>query len=104
MGAFLPQRLGRPDNALVTVGSVFDDGKFFQGTSLPGSGWIPNGPLGSMTVVSNTQHACGKRIANFAAIQSGYPSGPKEWESIACVPMAERSGRGLELPLQLRKW
>ncbi|KAK8133440.1 hypothetical protein PG984_005452 [Apiospora sp. TS-2023a] len=50
MGNFLPQSLGRSDNALITVGSVYDDGKFYRGTSLPGPGWLPNGPQGSMTV------------------------------------------------------
>ncbi|KAK8095071.1 hypothetical protein PG997_001756 [Apiospora hydei] len=54
MGDFLPQRLGRPENALITVGSVFDDGKFFRGTSIAGSGLVPGGPTGSMTVVRFT--------------------------------------------------
>ncbi|KAK7947716.1 subtilisin [Apiospora aurea] len=50
MGDFLPQRLGRPENALITVGSVFDDGKLFRGTSIAGSGLVPDGPTGSTTV------------------------------------------------------
>ncbi|KAK8077030.1 hypothetical protein PG996_003200 [Apiospora saccharicola] len=50
MGDFVPQSLTKPDNGLIAVGSTFDDGKFYRGTTVVGPGFGHNGPEGSMTV------------------------------------------------------